>query len=487
MSLEPLHSGAGGLTSTSVEGQVSYLEPTAEWFSKYLSNAEKTQEGLRGLGFRRRVKVVAELGKIWMERLESGALEGLMTELVRNTGYSSAMVYNDLRFAGEVLKESNVESLIDSGLVGGWRSLEEFVEVAPGEFVANLPAGPALIIASGNSIVPPLIPAVTALVTSNVTILRPSLTNYRVVREVFKPLEDLARDIEDARILGEALTITYLSHNSKVLEYLLKEAPIRIVNYWGGEPGRSVIARSVVENPHKPRLYVNGPLTGVAVVDGASADSRLADALAREVVTYDQQLCSSPTVACLIGDYGRAVELAKEVSKYLDSYGSIHRIEVSEGWMFSLTTLRKALELNGAKVIRSSSPENPYTIVVSKGKSSFTGLNLVPLNIHSRRRFLEIIAVPTIDECVKLIKELPKTPGYAGIDGVQTVALSLADSRSKVEYLRKLSMAGVHRIVPLGESYLRTPYEPYDGEYIPRYFTRTLYFRERLAGINAST
>ncbi|MEM2075404.1 MAG: acyl-CoA reductase [Zestosphaera sp.] len=481
MSLEPLHPGAGGLTSTPVEEGLRHSEPTVEWLSNYLSNAKKVQESVRELGFRRRVRVVAELGRIWLERLEGRALEGLKEELVKNTGYSSAMIENDLRLAGEVLKENNIELLIDSGLAGGWRSLDEFVEVAPGERLMNLPAGPVLIIASGNSVVPPLIPTVTSLVTGNVTILRPSLTNYRAVREVFRPLEDLAKVSEDASRLGEALVLTYLSHNSRVFEYLVKEAPVRIVNYWGGEPGRSVIARSVAENPHKPKLYVNGPLTGVAVVDGASAGSWVAEALAREVMMYDQQLCSSPTLALLIGDYGKAVELAREVSKHLDSYSSIHRIEVSEGWMFNLATLRKALELNGAKVIRSGSPENPYTVVVSRGRSSFTGLRLVPLNIHSRRRFLEIVAVSSIDECVELIRELPRTPGYAGIDGVQTIAIGVEDEGRRVEYIRRLSRAGVYRIVPLGESFLRTPYEPYDGEYIPRYFTYVLYFRGRRA------
>jgi hypothetical protein len=43
--------------------------------------------------------------------------------------------------------------------------------------------------------------------------------------------------------------------------------------------------------------------------------------------------------------------------------------------------------------------------------------------------------------------------------------------------VRELVGAGVYRVVPLGESFLRTPREPYDGEYIPRYFTYTSYFR----------
>ncbi len=480
MSLEPLHPGIRGLPTNLVEGAVRYSTPSMKWFEEYLSQAKVIQDESRSIGFRRRVRILEELGKAWVEKLESCSLEGLKMELTRNTGYGRAMIEKDLRFVVEVFKKENIEALMNAGLQGGWRSLDDFVEVELGEYVSNFPAGPVLIIASGNSVIPPLIAAVTSLATGNLTILRPSLTNYKVVREVFKPLEDLAEAGGDGSVVGRALLVTYLAHDSEVLEYLLKSAPIGVVNYWGGEPGRTRVYRAVMENPYRPRLYVNGPLTGVAVVDGDSVSDELSEALAREVLMYDQQLCSSPTISFLIGDYERAMGLAKEVGNRLDIHGALYKLEVSEGWMFGLTTLRKALELHGAKVIRSRDHENPYTIVISKGKSSFVGLKLIPLNIHLRRRFLEIVSVPDIKECVKIIRELPKIPGYTGIDGVQTVALWVKDGWRRREYIRELIKAGVYRVVPLGESYIRTPFEPYDGEFMPRYFTYTVYFREKL-------
>jgi hypothetical protein len=96
------------------------------------------------------------------------------------------------------------------------------------------------------------------------------------------------------------------------------------------------------------------------------------------------------------------------------------------------------------------------------------------LEIHSRKRFLEMVVVNDLIECVKLVKELHKTTGYAGVDKVQTVALWVYGGS---HYVRELVGAGVYRVVPLGESFLRTPREPYNGEYIPRYFTYTSYFR----------
>lgn len=474
--VEPLHPVRESVPSDHVEGRLKYLEPRIDWIREYLSRAKAIQERLRSLGFEKRVRVLDSVGRVWAEKLESGFLETLKKELVKSTGYSEAMIEEDLRLVGEVFKKENIESLINSGLKGGVKSLDDFVEVVPGEYVSNLPAGPVFIIASGNSVIPPLIPTVTSLVTNNLTILRPSLTNYLVVREIFRSFEDLG---DEALVLGDALLVTYLSHDSKVLEYLLKEAPLGVINYWGGEPGRTVVYRAVAENPYKPRLISNGPLTGVAVIDGDSLGSSLSEvseALAREVLMYDQQLCSSPTIAFFVGSYEKAVQLAREVSKQLDVLGTSHKIEVSEGWLYKLNMLRKALEFQGAKVFKSSDPGNPYTVVVSKGRSSFTGLRLAPLELHSRRRFIELVVVDSLGECVRFVRELPKITGYGGVDKVQTVAFWVSEEKVN-SYVRELVSTGVYRIVPLGESFLRTPSEPYDGEYIPRYFTYAAYFR----------
>lgn len=474
--VEPLHPVREGVPSNYVEGRLKYLEPKIDWIREYLSRAREIQERLRSLGFERRARVLDSVGRVWAEKLESGSLDAFKRELVKSTGYSEAMIEEDLRLVSEVFKKENLESLINSGLREGVRSLDDFVEVAPGEYVSNLPAGPVFIIASGNSVIPPLIPTVTSLVTNNLTILRPSLTNYLVVREIFRSLEDLG---DEALVLGDALLVTYLSHDSKVLEYLLKEAPLGVINYWGGEPGRTVVYRAVAENPYKPRLISNGPLTGVAVIDGDSIGGSLgevSEALAREVLMYDQQLCSSPTITFFVGSYEKAVQLAREVSKQLDVLGSSHKIEVSEGWLYKLNMLRKTLEFQGAKVFKSGDPGNPYTVVVSRGRSSFAGLRLAPLELHARRRFIELVVVDDLGECVRLIRELPKITGYSGVDKVQTVALWVGRERVS-SYVRELVGTGVYRVVPLGESFLRTPGEPYDGEYIPRYFTYTVYFR----------
>jgi len=43
--------------------------------------------------------------------------------------------------------------------------------------------------------------------------------------------------------------------------------------------------------------------------------------------------------------------------------------------------------------------------------------------------------------------------------------------------LRNLHWIGVYRVVPLGESYLRTPVEPYDGFFLPSVLSYAVYIR----------
>ncbi|MEM2216768.1 MAG: acyl-CoA reductase, partial [Thermofilaceae archaeon] len=122
---------------------------------------------------------------------------------------------------------------------------------------------------------------------------------------------------------------------------------------------------------------------------------------------------------------------------------------------------------------------NPWTVVLNRGKSA---LGLLPQNaiipLHARGRFLEIIVVESLGEAMELARNLPKNPAYIGVDRVQT--LSVAVSREALrEITGKLHLLGVYRVVPLGESYMRTPVEPYDGFYLAPLLSYTAYIRVR--------
>lgn len=448
-------------------------EPTEEYLKSLLDRSRDIVRELLELGFERRVRVLHSVGRLWRERLESGELQGLVEELARSTGYSVKNVELDLYFVSEVLNEGSLKGLFDSGLPGGYRSVDAPVEVSPGELIWNRPAGTVFIIASGNSVVPPVLAAATSVLSGNLTILRPSWTNLRALLEVFGLLAELtSAGSPEAKVVGEALRVFYMGHDSPALGYLLERAPVSVVNYWGGEPGRSRVLSMVARNPHKPRVVINGPLTGVAVVDEGHADLETARRLAREVVLYDQQLCSSPTFLLFLGSRESLSDFVRKLARALDEVGSRFPVELSEGSFYRLHTFRKSLELGGAMLAYSRSAQNPWTLVVRKADD---GGPPSTWEVHARR-VLEVVHVGSLEELGRGLERVVARLRRMGVDGIQTVSYSVSGEALKA-VLRVLGSHGVYRVVPLGESFLRTPAEPYDGEFIPRYYTYSMYIR----------
>lgn len=473
--ISPLHPKVRGEDLERLNlGGASVFEPRVEWLSSLLRGARELQRELSSAPLDDRLKAIQLLGDSWREKLGEGRLERVKENLVKATGYSPSLIELEMELVGEVLNARNLRRLFDLTATGGSKSLEEPVEVAPGEYVRNLPAGPALIIGSGNSVIPPLIPATISLVTGNLTILRPSLANFEAVKEAYSALAHLPEDTP----LKHALLVSYFTHESKSLAYLLEKAPLGVVNFWGGEPARTQVARAVSMNPHKPRFHVNGPMTGFAIIDSSSASIEVAEKLAIEMVLYDQQLCSSPTQAAFIGSFSEALEYADALCEALDKVGREYPLNL-ESIPYPLFVLRKSVELVGAKVYASNDPANPWTLVLSEGKPLLDKVPqsvLIPL--HARRRFLELVVVETLSDALKLVESLPVNPAYAGIDRVQTLSLAVCEDTLK-RIAEALSLLGVYRVVPLGESYLRTPAEPYDGFYLPSVFSYTAYVRVR--------
>lgn len=461
------------LETVTVE-DTSFYEPKFEALQPLLANAAELQQAIANLPLKERLEAIRLLGEAWQENLERGRLEALKRELHEATGYSPQLLELEMEFVTEVLNPENIIKLLDHTLIGGSRSLEEPVEVSKGEYLRNLPAGPALIIGSGNSLIPPLIPTTISLVIGNFTILRPSIANFKAVREVYRPLQDLHGD----NPLRQALAVSYFAHESRNLKALLEKAPLGIINYWGGEPGRTAVSRLLLSNPHRPRLIVNGPMTGFAIIDSANATTETAEKLALETVLYDQQLCSSPTQAAFVGSKSEAIDFAEKLAASLDKTGRQHPLKL-ESLPYPLFIMRRSLELAGAKVYGSTDPSNPWTVVLSEGQSTLQKLpanTIIPF--YARKRFLEIIVVPTIKEALDLVVALPRNPAYAGVDRVQTLSLAVTGENLK-QILSNIHRIGVYRAVPLGESYLRTPSEPYDGVSLPQAFSYTAYIRVR--------
>ncbi|MEM2907551.1 MAG: aldehyde dehydrogenase family protein, partial [Candidatus Odinarchaeota archaeon] len=411
-------------------------------------------------------------------KLKSGRLENLKKTLSESTGYSERLIELEFNLVSYMLSEENIRRNLEASFSNGIEGLYKFIQISEKEYFKYMPAGPVFIISSGNSLIPPLIPTTLSLITGNLTILKPSLSNYLGIIEVYKNLKELAEQNELAERILSSIVISYFTHDSPTLKYLLTKAHLGLVNFWGGEPARTVIAKLIAENPHHPKLVVNGPLTGLAIIDAASAETA-AKELALNIIIYDQQLCSSPTQAVFIGKAEEASLFAERVAKFLDIIGGEFKMKNKGDSLYLLQSARRTLQFKGVKVLSSSNQDNPWTIVISKEKSVLNELtdSLPEFNIYNRKRFIEIIVVERLQEALKHIEQVPFNTAFKGVDKVQSIGLALSNA-NREKIMEDIANTGIFRVTNLGDMYMRSALEPYDGAAIPSMFTYTVYRRD---------
>lgn len=478
MELKPLYFGGSLQTAERSVGEDRAAEITEASLMRALREGRALQAEACDLPLAERLQVLEWLGEIWDMRLRAGELRQAKRELAASTGYPGKLIDMEFALVRRVLSAGDIGQNLDASLVGGGEALERFRELRRGESVRHMPAGPVLIISSGNSVVPTLIPTVMSMVTGNFTVLKPSMSNYGAVVEVLSGLGELMSKSPAAHLMARMLAVCYLGHDSPVLDAALASAPVGVVNFWGGEPARTAVGQKVARNQHRPRFFVNGPLTGVAIISEGRADEAAAHGLALNMLLYEQQLCSSPTLAAFIGPPDKALEFARSVAVHIDKVGEQYRSAAGDDFLFITNSARKVLQFKGSTVLASQDTENPWTIAVSAGQSNLDAavVSFPSFNVHGRRRFVELVAVPDMEGAAEVVRKVPAMQAFHGIDRVQTVGLALPDAL-RDEAVWELASSGAYRFVPLEDMFMRSAIEPYDGTPLASLFTYAIHER----------
>jgi len=482
MDITPLYFGGSLPTLERSVGGQRVEELSEASLMRALREGKALQAEICDVPLEERLQVIDWLGEWWEMRLKAGELHQAKKALIESTGYPEKLIDMEFSLVRKVLSPDEIRDNISTSLMGGLGSLERFCPLREGEAVRHMPAGPVLIISSGNSIIPTLIPTTISLVTGNFTLLKPSLSNYQAITEIFSSLGELMSKSPAAHLMARAMAISYFSHDSPVLEVALTSAPFGVINFWGGEPARTAVGQRVARNQHRPKFFVNGPLTGVAIISEARADEQAAHGLALNMLLYEQQLCSSPTLAVFIGPYQGAIEFARSVRAHLQRVGEQYRTSPSDDALFVTNSARRVMQLRGSTVFASSDLDNPWTIAVSKEQSNLDKavISFPSFNVHGRRRFIEVIAVSDVEKAARIVNSVPQMQAFQGIDKVQTVGLALPE-KLREEVLWELAPSGVFRFVPLEDMYMRSAVEPYDGVALASLFTYAVHERKHQA------
>ena len=140
MIMAPLSFGRPIGVTDPVDGRPQEL--TRAGAEALLLQACAAQKALAGFSLEMRLKVVDDARREWERRLHEGKLEELQTLLIKRTGYARGLIDLEFNLISKVLDPALLRANLQVSLIGGSRSIEEFVDVGQGESILNAPAGP---------------------------------------------------------------------------------------------------------------------------------------------------------------------------------------------------------------------------------------------------------------------------------------------------------------------------------------------------------
>jgi hypothetical protein len=449
-------------------------EPSIATIDKLIQFIPQCQKELKAIPVSDKLEAIGYVAQTLVEDEEIKS--NLSKCLSKSTPYGLEMVNMEIKALPMVMDPDTLGENIDIALNTRF-SLDYTSDLD--EVVKREPLGTSFIISAGNATIAAITPLLTSLLTNNFTILKPSVANIEGLVEIMKIFNKkdiclIPKIAHALRTIANATVILYMGHDSKAYDYLLSQSPIDVVNFWGGEPARSTIQGKVSKNKNNPKFIVNGPLTGIAVIEShfAYENSYVAKGLALNIDLYEGKACNSPTECLYIGAFEQAVEFGAQVAEELKMLDlKLKPIEVSDGLSAQTHKMRSELRKRGSRVF-GSEDAGRWTLVISEEPTvqqiHEDGLNF---DMYSRPRFIEIITCSTLDVVTTRIKKLKNTACYSGlIDGVQTVGHAM--SPELIDKLANILLGHVYRIVPVQEMFLRTAHEPSDGLYAARELTR---------------
>lgn len=345
---------------------------------------------LHDLHFQDIICSLKKVGEFWSHsNSEHPLYREAITNLCAINGYGTKMAEREMNIINQYCTLSNaLYDMLDAEL-GSRFYLEEWLPREDG-LVHAQPQGKVLNVLVGNVPVTSILSLIRILLTKNCIISklpkRDPITALYFLLSFFEV-------IKDNPILN-ALSICYWPGGDAVEETLLSFSDAVCV-WGGGKAVKSIKSKAV----NCAEIIEYGPKTSFSVVGKESANSKkVAIDLAHDISTYNQEACFSPQFVLVEGSTDVFIQNLREALElymkllpkgnvYFDTHAQITRSRL-EGLF------------NGNRVV-SSNDGTDWTIVEIKNKNE--------INEHPLSRFIYVIRVDDIKECIKFVDSNTQT------------------------------------------------------------------------------
>jgi phenylacetate-CoA ligase len=364
----------------------------------------------------------------------------LLKNLPEISGFSNEMCEIGISVLSEILSKENILKRLN-GEFEDYNYLDGFFQDKRVELKKLIkPHGIVFHIAPANVFLGIADSIVMAFITKNASLVKLSS------RDTFFPLffKDALNKVDKNGIVTSCLEFVNAGHDNDILSECCKNSDA--ILFWGGKEAEEYY-KSITPNGIK--FIANGPRYSIALIEEKAMDEADYDGLAKDIVFWEQQACSSPQVVFVLGDELKICSnlkkaLQKKISKL--SYGEISIDEKIEILKIREYHRMEAL-INGI---------NWPSEFINKDFSLLPLINdgIKPSPLH---RTVFIKKISSINEFLKITKEY--TPF------LQTLGLRIiADNKKKLS--DKINTTGFSRVVPLGKMSEGLFGAPHDGHYL---------------------
>ncbi len=340
------------------------------------------------------------------------------------------------------MKKDNLLEILQISFRGDEKVLDGFVDFGRNKKYHAQPRGLIMHWVAGNAPLLGFYSLLLAMLTKNVSIVKPSVRAYDMFVEL---LVEMAK-INTSKIKGEeflqTIAVVLIDRNErKIQETFSQSADMRIA--WGGREAIEAIG-SLAKNVHCEDIML-GPKYSLGIIDKETMPKykEIAKKIALDICTFDQMACSSPhTIFVEKGSNVGLENLAEELGLALDFVGKklIPKSTVDAKKNMDILTARAKYSML-AKTIHSKNTD--WTVLFDNEK------NLAPA--YGSR----VITLREVDDLASISELITDR-------GKQTLGYAL--SGDKEYLLEKITRKGIDRAVSFGKMTFFD--SPWDGMFM---------------------
>lgn len=383
------------------------------------------------------IDLLDRCAKMWLNREYSNKHIEILSHILNQ---SSELVTYELENSMQMLLKENLDKVVKEEL-GYSEILDNWVKTSYGE-VHRQPRGLLFHNISGNAFVVIPMSISMGLLSKNCNLVKVSGDEPYFAYAFYNSLCEIDQKVK------ERLSVLYFrSDNSKIYDTIVKNTDC--VVHWGGEYSGNIMARLCAK--YNSHLIMHGAKISFEVIDQVEDLQSTAQAIAKDVVCWEQKACLSPRII-FANDNIDLESLAKSIGQTLGKYTKILPKAYLNPWnsMKVIQDRQYCLLKYGVKEKQEvkvySSYNADYTVILNSKMPDKEDID------RCFNRFIFVCPYKNSDEVYayieKNLKSFLQTMGYSGEDE---------------RFIEKMTLLGVSIVTKPGEMTLHYPGTSHDG------------------------